>query len=242
MRPAFQAGLFFIVMAKKKENKNELLENPAALAERLGNAENWIERNPKMIFGIVGVIVLVIGGYFAFSYYKTSQDAKAQPEMFQAIYYFEGDSLNLALNGDGNNLGFLAIIEDYPYSKAANLANFYAGVCFLKQGAYDAAILHLEDFSSDDLLVQARAYSLIGDAHMEKGSYEDAAKFYDKAASYKPNKFYSPTYLMKAALAYEKLNDNEKAKEAYSKIISEFYDSPEYQNAVKFKARLETNS
>jgi hypothetical protein len=47
---------------------------------------------------------------------------------------------------------------------------------------------------------------------------------------------------MKAALAYEKLNQNEKAKEAYSKIISEFWDSEEYQKALKLKARLETNS
>jgi tetratricopeptide (TPR) repeat protein len=242
LRPAFQRDLFFIVMAKKKENKNELLENPAALAERLGNAENWMERNPKTIFGIIAVILLVVGGYFAFNYYKNSQDAEAQPEMFQAVYYFEADSLNLALNGDGNNLGFLNIIDDYKYSKAANLAHFYAGVCYLKQGSYDAAILYLEDFSADDLLVQARAYSLIGDAYMEKAEYDNAAKYYDKAANHEPNKFYSPTYLMKAALAYEKLNQNDKAKEAYSKIITEFFDSQEYQNAVKLKARLETNS
>lgn len=229
-------------MAKKKENKNELLENPAALAERLEGAENWMEQNPKVIFSIVGVLLLAIGGYFGFNYYKKSQDAEAQPQMFQAVYYFEADSLNLALNGDGNNLGFLNIIDDYKYSDAANLAHFYAGVCYLKQGNYDAAILYLEDFKADDLLVQPRAYSLIGDAYMEKNEFESAAKYYDKAAAYEPNKFYSPTYLMKAALAYEKLNKNDKAIAAYSKIITEFWDSSEYQNAVKLKARLETNS
>lgn len=229
-------------MAKKKENKNDLLENPDALAERLGTAENWLERNSKTVFAIVGVVLLAVAGYFGFNYYKKSQDAEAQPQMFQAIYYFEADSLSLALNGDGNNLGFINIIEDYKYSAAANLAHFYAGVCYLKQGQYDAAIVYLKDFKADDLLVQARAYSLIGDAYMEKGEFKDAASYYDKAANYEPNKYYSPNYLMKAALAYEKLNQNDKAKEAYSKIITEFFDSPEYQNAVKLKARLETNS
>jgi tetratricopeptide (TPR) repeat protein len=229
-------------MAKKKENKNELLENPDALAERLGNAENWMERNAKTVFGIVGIILLAVAGYFGFNYYKKSQDTDAQPQMFQAVYYFEADSLSKALNGDGNTLGFLNIIEDYKYSDAANLAHFYAGVCYLKQGEFDAAILYLQDFSANDLLVQARAYSLIGDAYMEKGEFENAANYYEKAANYEPNKFYSPTYLMKAALAYEKLNQNDKAKEAYSKIITEFWDSQEYQNAVKLKARLETNS
>jgi TolA-binding protein len=39
---------------------------------------------------------------------------------------------------------------------------------------------------------------------------------------------------MKAALAYEKTNQNEKAKEAYDKIISQYWDAPEYQNARKY--------
>jgi tetratricopeptide (TPR) repeat protein len=170
-------------MAKKKETKNELLENPAALAERLEGAENWIERHPKVIFSIVGILLVAVAGYFGFNSYKKSQDAQAQPEMFQAVYYFEADSLSLALNGDGNNLGFLDIIDEYSFSEAANLAHFYAGVCYLKQGEFDAAILYLEDYSSKDLLIQPRAYSLIGDAHMEKQEYELAAKYYDKAAA-----------------------------------------------------------
>jgi TolA-binding protein len=49
-------------------------------------------------------------------------------------------------------------------------------------------------------------------------------------------------YLMKAALAYEKLNQNEKAKAAYQTIIDKYWESSELQNARKFKARLEANS
>jgi tetratricopeptide (TPR) repeat protein len=228
-------------MAKKEENQS-VLENQEVLQETVMGAEQWMERNPKIIFGVAGVILLVVAGYFGFRYYTDAQNAEAQKEMFQAVYYFEADSLSLALNGDGNNLGFVNIIDDYKFTEAANLANFYAGVCFLKQGKFDAAILYLEDYSSNDLLVQARAYSLIGDANMELAKFDEAATYYMKAANYKANKFYSPTYLMKAALAYEKLKKNDKAIEAYSKVITEFWDSSEYQNALKLKARFETNS
>jgi TolA-binding protein len=162
--------------------------------------------------------------------------------MFQAIYYFEADSLSQALNGDGNNLGFIDIIDEYKFTEAANLAHFYAGVSFLKQGNFDAAVLYLKDYSSNDLLIQARAYSLIGDAYMEQQKYDDAVSYYNKAANYKPNKYYSPAYLMKAAVAYEKLNQNDKAIETYSKVITEYWDSSEYQTALKLKARLESNS
>ena len=229
-------------MAKKVEHKHELVENPQALAEKLHGAENWMERNPKTAVGIVIAIVLLVGGYFGFQYYKDNQEAEAQREMFQAVYYFESDSLDLALNGDGNNLGFLAIIDDYGITEAANLANYYAGAAFLKQGKFEVARLYLEDFKSTDLLVQARAYSLIGDTYMEENNFEDAARFYDKAANYKPNKYFTPVYLMKAALAFEKNNQEQKAIDAYDKIINEYYDTPAVQEARKFKAKLETNS
>lgn len=226
----------------KKEEKKDLLENPEVIQEKLVNIENWFERNPKLLIGIGAVLVLVVGGFFGYRYYVGTQDAVAQKEMFQAQRYFEADSLNLALNGDGNNLGFLQIIDDYSMTEAGNLANFYVGAIYLKQGKYPLAIFHLEDFSASDLLIQARAYSLMGDAYMEQKDFENAAKYYDKAASYKPNKQFTPSYLMKAALAYEKLNENTKAIKAYQTVIDEYWESPEFQSAKKFKAKLETNS
>ncbi|MFM8738612.1 MAG: cytochrome C biosynthesis protein, partial [Cytophagales bacterium] len=91
-------------MAKKEESKS-LLENAEVIEEKLEGFEHWVAQNPKIIIGIVSVLLLVAGGYFGFNYYKGNQNEQAQKEMFQAVRYFESDSLNLALNGDGNNLG-----------------------------------------------------------------------------------------------------------------------------------------
>jgi predicted negative regulator of RcsB-dependent stress response len=232
-------------MAKKEEqHNNELLENPAALAETLEGAEDWVERNSKLVIGVSVVILLAVAGYFGFSYFKDQKNQEAQKEMFYAVYSFEHDSLDLALNGDkdGNHLGLLQIIDDYGMTDAAKLANFYAGAAYLKKGSYEAARLHLEDFSSNDLLIQARAYCLIGDSYMEEQKWDDAASYYIKAADYKANKFFSPTYLMKAGLAYEKASKNDKAIETYNKVIESYSESAEYNNARKFKAKLENNS
>lgn len=229
-------------MSKKASNQNDILENPEVLAGKLEGAESWIESHPKLMAGIAIGLALIVGGYFGFTYYKSTLEEEAQKEMFQAIYYFEADSLNLALNGDGNNLGFVDIIDEYGITNAANLAHFYAGLSFLKQGKFEAARLYLSDFSSNDLLIQARAYSLIGDAYMEEQNYKEAARYYEKAASYKPNKYFTPAYLMKAALAFEKSEQIEKAIKAYDEVITKYWESAEYQNARKLKARLEPNS
>ncbi|UII27773.1 tetratricopeptide repeat protein [Fulvivirga maritima] len=230
-------------MADKKKNNttehhNELLENPEALADQLTKTEEFLERNKTIVLAILAIFVVGVAGYFGFKYYKSSQNDKAQNEMFQAVYYFESDSLDLALNGDGNRLGFLDIIDEYSITNAANLSHYYVGAAYLKQGKFDDAISHLKEFSADDLLIQARAYSLIGDAYMEKGEFDSAASYFQKAADYKPNKYFTPEYLMKAALAYEKLNQVDDAKESYNKIIDKYWDSNLVQTAKKYKARL----
>ena len=222
----------------KKKSETELLENPDVLAEKLSNTEQWLEDHKNLVFSVLGVIVVGIGAILFYRYYNANQNNLAQSEMFQAQYWFEADSLNLALNGDGNNYGFLEIIDNYGSTKAANLAHFYAGVCYLKNGEFDNAIDHLGKFDADDKLVQARAYALIGDAHMEKEEFDNAASAYNKAATHYPNEFFTPQYLMKEALAYEKLENFDMAVASYDKIINKFTKSAEIQNARKHRARI----
>jgi TolA-binding protein len=225
----------------KKETKTAV-ENPEVVAEKLMTAEDWMERNPKVIIGLVVVLVVVAGGFFGYRWWIDKQDKVAQEEMFQAVRYFEADSLDLAMKGTANVSGFETIINEYGMTPAGNLANYYAGVICLKQGKFALAEYYLKDFKSHDLLVQARAYSLLGDAYMEQNKLEEAAHAYHEASTYKPNKYFTPSYLLKEALAYEKLNQNDKAIAAYDRIIKEFWDAQEVATAKKLKARLETTS
>jgi len=232
------------MMAKSKikgtpTKGEELLENPEVLAEQISKTEEFIEKNKMMVFIVGGALAAIIAAYFFYNYWSTNQNEAAQNEMFQAVYYFEADSLDKALEGDGNNYGFLEIIDEFSMTDAANLAHYYAGASFLKKGEYISAIDHLTEFSSSDLLVQARAYALIGDANMEMENYEEAASFYMKAANYQPNEYTTPGYLIKAAVAYEKMEELDSALECYETIVDNYVNASEYQTARKHKARLE---
>ena len=59
-------------MAKKEENQ-DLLENPEVIAEKLEGAEHWIEENPKIVIGVIAAVVLIVGGYFGFRYYISAR-------------------------------------------------------------------------------------------------------------------------------------------------------------------------
>ncbi|MDX5442265.1 MAG: tetratricopeptide repeat protein [Hymenobacteraceae bacterium] len=223
----------------KKESEYELIENPDAIADRLSQSEEFVRKNRGILIGVFAAIAILIVGGFLYYNWRTSQNQEAQVAMFPAVAYFEADSLNKALNGDGQNEGLIAIADDYSGTKAGNLANFYAGVAYLKQGQFQKAIEYLDEFESDDLVLQSRAYSLIGDANMELGNKEQAADMYLKAANHKANAFFSPQYLMKAGIAYESMNKYSEAAEAYDKIITNYAASSEITDAKKYKARAE---
>lgn len=228
-------------MAKTKTKKQEgveLLENPDLLA---GKAEEFFNdtKNRNLVFSIGGVIALLVIGFLGYNYYVNTNNAEAQQEMSQAVFYFEADSLQKAINGDGINLGFKDIIEDYAGTDAANLSTFYAGAAHLSLGNFTSATLLLEDFSSNDNLLQARAFSLIGDAYMELGDYSEAISAYKKAVDTKPNKEFTPVYLLKLAIAFEANGAFGEAADSYNKIIENYSKSTFLAEARKQKARLQ---
>jgi tetratricopeptide (TPR) repeat protein len=225
--------------SKNKESKGlDLIENPEAIISKTEAFFND-KKNQNIVFSSIGIASLILLVSLGFSYLNKNKNAEAQEEMFQAVYYFEADSIGLALNGDGNNYGFLDIISLYSGTDASNLSNFYTGAIYMRLKDFNNAIRYLNDFKSTDFLLQSRAYSLIGDAHMELDDFEKASNYFKKAALHEVNKDFSPYYLNKYALALELKGDLKEAINAHDKIISEYRSSVLFQESQKQKARLE---
>jgi tetratricopeptide (TPR) repeat protein len=145
----------------------------------------YLIRRQKRLAILVSLILVAVVGVVLWYRYQDQQDRAAQSEMFQATYEFEAGSFEKALTGDESYAGFLDIIQEYRFTKAANLAHLYAGIIYMHQANYTAAIQHLQQFKADDFLLQARAWSLIGDAYVQQQAYDQASKHYLKAADYK---------------------------------------------------------
>jgi len=222
-------------MVKKKDVTEERIE---AVEEALSKSEMFIEKNQKILTIIIGAIILIFVVFFGYKkYIQSPKEKEAQAAMFNAEYYFDQDSVNLALNGDGENFGFLDVIDDYGSTKSGNLAKYYAGICYLKMGEYENAIDYLKRFSSEDQIVSSMALGAIGDSYVQLGDIDKGIEYYLKAAKNNTNDFSSPPFLMKAAWGYEINNDWSSALNTYNKIKKEFPKSREARELDKYIAR-----
>lgn len=221
---------------KKHEDKFENIE------EALTRGEKFIESNQKVLINAVLVVLVIIAAFLGYNkFIKQPRVEEASKQIFGAQNYFEKDSFNLALNGDGNVTGFLEIADNYGSTPAGNLAKYYAGLSYLYLGDYQNAIHYLEKFSSDDLLLSNMAVANIGDAYMQLGEYKKAADYYQKAASSKVNDFSTPIFLMKNALAYEKAGDYASALKVYERVEKEFPNTPEARDIEKYIVKAQMN-
>lgn len=222
-------------MAKQTDKTDKQF---AQIEETLTKTEQYIEDNQKSLTVIVGAIVAIVAIYFGFTnFYLEPLEQEAHADMYMAEIYFEKDSFNLALNGDGQYLGFLDIADEYGLTNAGNLANYYAGLCYLHTAQFEDAIEYLSDFSSDDIILSTLALGCIGDAYLELEDNSSALKYYEKAADNASNDFTTPRYLMKQAIVLEMNEEYEDALEMYNQIKEDYSKSQIAQDIDKYIAR-----
>ena len=218
-----------------KEIKNE---NAEAVVEAVSKTEKFFQENGKLLSTICAAFVVVCA--VVFCWYKFAYQPKvneAQGQMAYAEQNFRAGDFELALNGDGNALGFAQIIDEYG-KKAGKAVYFYAGVCELQLGEWEQAIKYLESYNGKDAILAARATACIGDAYVGLEDYKKALGYFEKAAAAADN-MYAAGYLLKAGAVSEYLGDDAKALAFYKKISEQYNESIEAYDIEKYIGRIE---
>jgi len=220
-------------MAKKgkKETKIQEFEN---VQNALSKSEAFVEKNQKVLLIGFLAVILVISGVLGYkNYILVPKEREAQEAIFKAEQYFAKDSFQLALDGDGMNLGFLAIIEDFGMTNTANLAKAYAGVCYKMLGDYETAITYLKKFSANDMGLSPALKGAIGDCYLETGDKTKAVSFFQKAADAN-NDVISPVYLQRMGLVYFSMGEYKKAATAFEEIKNRYSSSSQATDIDKY--------
>jgi tetratricopeptide (TPR) repeat protein len=226
-------------MANTVRNKPGAERITAEETNPLNDIQSRYEQNKKPINTVLTIVVLAIVGFFGYQkLVKGPKEIKAATAISYPQTFFAQDSLNKALNGDGQHLGFLKIIKKYSGTKSANLANYYAGICYLQMHDPKTAIKYLKEFDAEGTNVEFVANGALGDAYMESGNTKEGLEYYNKAASNKDDNLLTPMYLNRLGMAYEMSNQPDKAKEAYKRIRDEYPQSQQAREMDKNLARL----
>lgn len=227
-------------MSKKKQKEKKTQQQFENLEESLSRSELFIAEHQKLLTIIVIILVAIVLGFFGVKkYYLQPKEKMAQEQIYPAQQYFQAGSLDKALYGDGNSLGFVDIAKNYSITKAGNLADYYAGICFLKKGNFNNAIKYLKKFDCDDEVVGPMAKGALGDAYLSKGDKSKAVSYYLEAANLKDNDFTTPMFLLKAGEVDEMMGNYDDAIAAYKRIQQDYFKSQEAKNIEKYIARAQ---
>lgn len=236
--PTFDTTVDDVNVNEKESTTAEVFNN---LDEGANKIEDWVIKNQKVILGVIAAVAVATILYILYSkIIATPKQEEAFKDMNQAQMYFQQavdatekqDSLfKLSLKGGEGKLGFEGIISEYSGTKAANLAEYYAGMAYLNTKQFDKAIEHLDNFSSDEKVLSALAIGAKGDANAELNKNEEALKLYVEAANVDDNDFVTPRYLLKAANLAIVLKKNDEAL-GYLKTIKEKYETSQEGSTV----------
>ncbi|MFZ4104310.1 MAG: tetratricopeptide repeat protein [Sediminibacterium sp.] len=199
------------------------------------------KKNQQLIVYLLAGGLIAVAGFFGYSeLYQKPLEAKAADAMYVAEKYFANDSSELVLKGDGTSKGVLYIIKEFGGTKAANLANYYAGMSYYRLKDYNKAIEYLKDFSSDAKQIQAVAYGSIGDAYSELKKNDEAIEYYKKAGTHFPeDEAISSEYLFRAASFLELNGKNDAALEIYQQIKQNYPKSEKGFSIDKYINRIQ---
>ena len=221
-------------MANKTEQVLEATEN-------INNREAFFMKYKKAILIAVAAIIVVIAGVFLYiSQISGPHEEKASTALSKGQTYFNNEMFEQAVNGDGAGfVGFAKLADEYSGTKAGNLANLYAGLCYANLGKWAEAQKSLDAFSTEgDQMISPASQAALGDAYahlnqLDKAvdAFKKAADMADSKAEDDTNNSLSPTFLIKAGEVLESQGKKDEALKIYQDIKKKYVNSMLVQSA-----------
>ena len=197
-------------------------------------------KDPKKvrILSIVGGIIVLAGlGYLAYYQFMWKpKNEESKTAYWKAAAYLEKDSLQLAVNGDAMNPGFLNTASKYSGTIGGEISEYALGVSYLNMGEYQNALSYLAKVELEDEIVSTMAIGCMGDAYWELGQTGEALKKYEEAIAHNPNQFTTPYFLMKAGRLLQAVGRPSDALDKYEAIKNDWPASSQAKDIEKYIA------
>ena len=221
-------------MAKKKaeqETSSEPVAQEGSSRDPAENVVDWFQKNQRLVTGALTAAIVIVAGIWFVRAYDVRKENAAQRDLQGARSSVAVGNLPLAAND------LSRVVNAYSGTRGAQEAAVLLGHVRLLQDQVPQAITGLREFLDDspDAVFRVQALGLLGLALEEAGQMAEAAEAFEDAASDARFDYQKAGYLLDAARAHTAAGDSAAAREAYTRIVSDF---PEDLSATEARMRL----
>jgi tetratricopeptide (TPR) repeat protein len=202
-------------MANKVQNPEHDL-----MVETKGKLETFFDNDGnKILWTLIGITITAVAVYLVLSFMNSSNQKKENTA--QA-------ALTVALTTEADVAAYVAIVDEYAGTKAANTAAYMAGAEYLQAGDLENAKAYLAKYTNAEgaagEIINALVYTLRGDIAVEENDLQSAADLFNKAIEASDDEFTYENNARKLALVYGAMGDNDKVQEVYKNLIAKYPD------------------
>lgn len=212
------------------------------MEEPINGNEAFFLKYKNAIIGCIVAIVIFAGCALWYHSFSADKQTDASTAIAKAQENFQNGMFELALNGDSTGTaGFLKIASEYGSTKAGNLANLYAGLCYANLDNWEEAAKYLEKFDTkDDQMISPAAMGALGNAYAHLNQLDKAVSTLVKAAEMADNNSISPTLLIQAGQILEKQDKKDEALKLYKQVKEKYFRSmqSQYQTIDEYIERV----
>lgn len=194
--------------------------------------------NSKMILTVSAVILVLLVAVLAWFLISQNNSKKSDVKAGEAdLYAMKAEQ---AMGVADRELNDSLALECYKAAaemghKSGNRAKLEAAIRLYQKADYQGALDYLKDASISDNLIQAGAYTLMGDCYVGLKNNADALKAFDKAISAADeNPTIVPLILIKKANIYRAEQNFEGEYNALKEIVDNY---PSYNNMTSYDVR-----
>jgi len=234
-------------MAKKKRiTRKQLLKEPDEFLTFSARAIQFMVNNRRPVLGVLIGIFVVVLAFAGFGYFSSLSERKAYAMFEQGrSHYLDGISgAKMPLFQERASEQFDAVLKKYPSTNAARLSLLVYADMSYHGGDYQKAIelyqKALDVFSEDDS-IKKLIWNGLAHAYEAKKAYQSAADYFQKITD-SPGDFMKGDAYYNLARMMEALNHQEKALEAYNKVLEAHPDSVGFHIAKDKVIRLKDAS
>jgi tetratricopeptide (TPR) repeat protein len=213
----------------------------------------WFTDNSRFLAIAAGVVVVIFGSVYLFNYLSKSTNERLQAQFGDALAIYEapaGQDRSTANPQSKYSFAsieerhkkalaeFSKIADDSPKSDIGQYARYYVALNQYKLGHTSEAQKTLQALLEDanQPIVRTLAANYLAQLSEAEKNSQKAVEFLTKALQDSTPGFPKSAVLFRLGQNYETMGKTQEAVKQYKRIVTEFPDSPESQQA---KARID---